>query len=159
MPVASKSSRFDRVRQLLEKAADGEASAFGGLALWSLPHDQWAATKLMGLPLIEAKAAAHCCCQSTSSAVDTGASALLLGLRGQQPFDGSQFPRLPWGRPAMAESDIAEIAEWIADGAPETDPETAIYTFPAADWHTETATVEIAEEGYSDVAKAYAASA
>jgi len=33
MPVASKSTRFDRVRQLLEKAADGEASAFGGLAL------------------------------------------------------------------------------------------------------------------------------
>ena len=110
----------------------------------------------MGLALIETKAVAHCCCKTTAPATDNSSSALLKGLRGQQPFDGSQFPRLPWGRPALSESDIAEIAEWIADGAPETDPESAIYTFPAADWHTDTATMEIAEEGYSDVAKAYA---
>jgi tyrosinase len=156
MPVATVSSRFDRVRQLLEKAADGQASAFGGLALWSLPHDQWATAKLLGLALIETKAAAHCCCKTTQSGADTGTSALLLGLRGQQPFDGTQFPRLPWGRPTMTEGDIAEIAEWIAEGAPETDPETTVYTFPAGDWHTDTATIEIAEEGCSDVARAYA---
>ena len=93
--------------------AGGEAAAFGGIALWSLPHDQFIAAKLMGLQLIDTKKAGHSCCHSTASAVDTSGSALLLGLRGHQPFDGSQFPRLPWGRPAMAESEIAEIADFF----------------------------------------------
>ena len=148
-------SRFDHIRKSLENAAGGEAAAFGGIALWSLPHDQFIAAKLMGLQLIDTKKAAHSCCKSTAS-VDTNRSALLLGLRGEQPFDGSQFPQLPWGRPAMTKSEIAEIAEWIADGAPETGPETAVYTFPEQDWKTDLARVEVAPEGYSDVADAYA---
>ena len=100
MAIATKLSRFDRVRQLLEESAGGEASAFAGLALWFLPHDQWSVARLLGLPLLEVKAAAHCCCK-TAPAADASGSALLRGLHGQQPFDGSQFPRLPWGRPAI----------------------------------------------------------
>jgi tyrosinase len=156
MPLASTSSRFDRVRSLLEKAAGGHDSAFGGSALWALPHDQLVGAKLMGLPLIVTKKAAHSCCKSAGSSVDASGSALLLGLRGQRPFDGLQFPRLPWGRPAMAENEIAEIAEWIAEGAPENDPETAVYTFPAEGWHTNSEKVEVATGSYSDVAEAYA---
>jgi tyrosinase len=141
---------------MLEDAAGGEASAFAGVALWTLPRDQWSAARLLGLPLIETKAAAHSCCKSTAPAADAGASTLLKGLRGQQPFDGSQFPRLPWGRPAMSDAEIAEIADWIAEGAPETDPEKAAYRIQATDWQTDTAKIEIAEASYSDVAEAYA---
>jgi hypothetical protein len=156
MSVAGKTSRFTQVRELLEKAAGGDAAAFGGVALWNLPYDQLIAAKLMGLPLIEAKKAAHSCCKSGASNADASGSALLLGLRGQQPFDGSQFPRLPWGRAAMAESEIAEIEEWIADGAPESDPETVVYTFAKDDWKTDTAKMEVAVESYGDVTEAYA---
>ena len=156
MPAASEMSRFDHIRKSLESAAGGEAAAFGGIALWSLPHDQFIAAKLMGLQFIDTKKAALSCCKSTASVPHTNRSALLLGLRGEQPFDGSQFPQLPWGRPAMAESEIAEIAEWIAEGAPETDPETATYTFPTDDWTADSSRVEVAPEGYSDVAEAYA---
>lgn len=46
-------------------------------------------------------------------------SALIQGLKGHAPFDGSVFPRLLWGstRPATA-SEISLIADWIDDGCP-----------------------------------------
>jgi len=48
-------------------------------------------------------------------------SGLIQGLKGQFPFDGSQFPRLPWGGTAVAPSDIQIISSWIDDGCPATD--------------------------------------
>src|ERR1700745_2119419 len=139
MAVVEASSRFERVRDLLKKAADGQRAAFGDVELWSLPYDQFIAQRLMELPLIVTRKGGHSSCKS--SAPDPGSSALLLGLRGQQTFDGAQFPRLPWGRPAMADGEIAEIAEWISMGAPEKDSETAVYTFPEDEWKTESAKV------------------
>jgi tyrosinase len=47
------------------------------------------------------------------------ASALVKGLRGEYPFDGSRFPRLPWGGRPVAEDDVRFIEEWIDDGCPE----------------------------------------
>ena len=44
---------------------------------------------------------------------------LVRGLRGQFPFDGTQFPPLPWGGTRVAEGDIVFIAAWIADGCPD----------------------------------------
>lgn len=156
MSVAANVSRFDRVRSLLENAAAGAAQAFGGLELWSMSRDQLIAAKLMGLPLIELKKSAHSCCHSASAASDSGGSALLNGLRGVGPFDGSQFPRLPWGRPPMGESEIAEIAEWIADGVPASDAGEVIYSLPASAWEAETTRVEISQEAVSDLTGAYA---
>jgi len=49
---------------------------------------------------------------------------LIKGLKGQPPFDGSQFPRLPWGGKPVAFDDIAFIEQWIDDGCPETDAPT-----------------------------------
>lgn len=49
------------------------------------------------------------------------ASGLIKGLRGQYPFDGSQFPRLPWGGAPVAAGDIQFISDWIDAGCPGTD--------------------------------------
>jgi tyrosinase len=154
MTVTTKGSRFDRVRSLLEHAAAGAAPSFGGLELWSMSRDQFVTAKLLGLPLVALRKPAHSCCGSSSSVTDGGGSALLDGLRGEGPFDGSQFPRLPWGRPPMAESEVREIAEWIADGAPASDSGDAVYRFSPGTWHTDM--VEISQEAVSDLTAAYA---
>jgi len=52
---------------------------------------------------------------SAGGAADAG---LIRGLRGLYPFDGTQFPPLPWGSKRVGEADIAYIAQWIADGCP-----------------------------------------
>ena len=94
MTAVTQLSRFDQVRSALEKAASGNPQAFGGMELWSMSRDQMVASSLMGLPLIEVKKPVHSCCKSSATAPDSNGSALLNGLRGQVPFDGSQFPRL-----------------------------------------------------------------
>jgi tyrosinase len=53
------------------------------------------------------------------------ASGLIKGLKGEFPFDGGEFPRLPWGGTAVASSDILFIQAWIDDGCPATDAEAA----------------------------------
>ncbi len=52
------------------------------------------------------------------------ASGLVRGLKGESPFDGSQFPRLPWGGQPVAAADIRFIESWIDDGCPGTDERT-----------------------------------
>lgn len=49
------------------------------------------------------------------------ASGLIKGLKGEAPFDGSQFPRLPWGGKPVAAADIQFIEQWIDDGCPADD--------------------------------------
>lgn len=49
------------------------------------------------------------------------ASGLVKGLKGEAPFDGNPFPRLPWGGRALAAQDIALVEQWIDDGCPEQD--------------------------------------
>lgn len=84
-------------------------------------------------------AAAKSCCHAdaapisaTASSVSSGAapatspgrgaaSGLVKGLKGQFPFDGSQFPPLPWGGKTVSGDDIAFISQWIDDGCPVTD--------------------------------------
>lgn len=51
-------------------------------------------------------------------------SGLVQGLKGQWPFDGTQFPRLPWGGSEVSPSDILFLSDWIDDGTPETDAPT-----------------------------------
>ncbi|HEV2802896.1 MAG TPA: tyrosinase family protein [Pyrinomonadaceae bacterium] len=76
-----------------------------------------------------------CCGSSASASASTGdvtpgkarspgrgaASGLIKGLKGQYPFDGTQFPRLPWGGSAVKPSDIHFIQDWIDDNCPATD--------------------------------------
>ncbi len=50
---------------------------------------------------------------------DSAHSNVVLALRGQAPFDGSTFPRMPPQGPYLPDADIATIAAWIDQGAPE----------------------------------------
>jgi hypothetical protein len=51
---------------------------------------------------------------------NSGASNLILALRGQAPFDGSEFERMPMdGPPFLTDEQIAPIAAWIDAGCPE----------------------------------------
>ena len=46
-------------------------------------------------------------------------------MRGQPPFDGTQFPRLPWGGRVVGEEEISFISDWIDDGCPAGDHQTS----------------------------------
>lgn len=49
-------------------------------------------------------------------------SGIIIGLRGQSPFDGTIFPRLLWSAAReVTESEITFIAQWIDDGCPTDD--------------------------------------
>jgi tyrosinase len=79
----------------------------------------------------EAAAPEHPCCGPADSAGAPhtakrsrgrgAASGLIKGLKGEFPFDGTQFPRLPWGGKQVSGSDILFIEGWIDDGCPATD--------------------------------------
>ena len=75
----------------------------------------------------------------------TGAdrSGLIQGLRGEPPFDGSRFPRLPWGGRPVPDEGINLIAEWINDGCPRTDADLASFDLAG------TTPVTIAPEEFS----------
>ena len=79
-------------------------------------------------PARPAAAGGSCCgsqCETSSLGVDHGRGArsgLIKGLKGEYPFDGSQFPALMWGGGSRVPSEeIADIERWIDDGCPETD--------------------------------------
>jgi len=44
-------------------------------------------------------------------------SNIILALRGEAPFDGSEFPRMPAGGPYLDSDTITAIAAWITAGA------------------------------------------
>lgn len=145
-------SRFAAVQQLLEKSAEGDAAAYGGLAVWTFSRDKLLNTTLGGLPLVAPVAPKKSCCSGPS----VTASAILLGLRGEQPFDETQFPRLPWGHPPLPEHDIETIAQWIADGAPESDTQGELYQLSGRDWTRHTGMQEVQPAACADVAQAFA---
>ena len=77
----------------------------------------------------EGTAEHSCCGPSEAAAPDAlepshgrgAASGLIKGLKGQFPFDGTQFPSLPWGGTEVSSSNILFIESWIDDGCPATD--------------------------------------
>ncbi len=89
-------------------------AAGGNLAGLSL--DAFRASKLFDLPLIPA-VTTSCCGKSYAGERGAGSN-LIRGLRGETPFDGTQFPRLPWGGTVVADEDIDRIAAWIDEGCP-----------------------------------------
>jgi hypothetical protein len=50
---------------------------------------------------------------------DGANSNIILALRGQSPFDGSSFPRMPVGGPYLDDGTITAIEGWITAGAPQ----------------------------------------
>jgi len=125
-------TRHQRFQNILREAAGDSSSDYGGLGpFWELSLDQLLTATLYGVRLIapEEEPTRACCAQHTGGTRGTRAdrSGLINGLRGNPPFDGSRFPRLPWGGSAVAEPDVAMIAEWIDDGCPPSDRELAAF--------------------------------
>ncbi len=164
-------TRFERVREILDRAAGASAADYGGLGrFWHLPLSELAELRLQGVRLIAAKGGGHSCCHGAAAGAGAAAggsagsggshagatagtaepspgrgaaSGLIQGLRGQAPFDGSRFPRLPWGGAAVPEEQIRFISDWIDDGLPEAD--RVIASFPLVGDMTALAAAETVE--------------
>jgi tyrosinase len=145
-------TRWERVRQILDAAAGASTSDYGGVGRpWRLELPRLEAVEVYGVRMIAPPRAAPaaaakpggcgCGCATASSAGEEGgafppypgrgaASGLVKGLRGQAPYDGSVFPRLPWGGTAVADDDVQFISDWIDDGLPAGDHETVLPAEP-----------------------------
>jgi len=147
-PNAPQWTRYQRVKAILNAAAgDANPSYQGYGKFWELPLPQLLEVVIYGVrmiapakagpaakaPLFALAPAASCCHTPPASGQPAApaasgktpgrgaASGLIIGLRGQCPFDGTQFPRLPWDGKPVADADIQFIEDWIDDGCPETD--------------------------------------
>jgi tyrosinase len=117
-------SRYQRVQAILEAAADESTADYGGLGRFWKSYEKLLEGELHGVPIIAPAQVAP----NEPGLAGSGrgaASSLVRGLRGQPPFDGSRFPRLPWGGKPVSESDITFISDWIDDGCPRDDHEVA----------------------------------
>jgi tyrosinase len=122
-------SRYDKVKEILQAAGGGSAADYGGIGpFWKLPWERLLDSNLYGLPLIasESESTKSCCSIPRDAAPRSARSALIQGLRGESPFDGSRFPQIPWGGRPVPEADIQFIADWIDAGCPRTELEVAL---------------------------------
>jgi tyrosinase len=112
--------QYERVKAILTTAAGDSPADYAGLGRFGdLPADRFLTATLYGIPLIAPAEGVKSCCSPGGDAPQQSRSersGLITGLRGEAPFDGLRFPRLPWGGTAVSESDIAFIAEWIDGG-------------------------------------------
>jgi tyrosinase len=139
-------TRYERVLEILNLAAGESPADYGGHGrFWNLPLRQFLEVEIFGIRMIakmtEENSATCSCCQSSAQSPDKlpadetepahpglgAASGLIQGLRGEAPFDGSRFPRLPWGGETVAEQDIQFISDWIDDSCIEHDHEIGNY--------------------------------
>jgi tyrosinase len=150
MSQAATGTRWTRVQTLLRAAAAGSTSDYGDRPPWEMPLRELLAAAVYGVRMIAPEqahaappvaAGCGCGCAAPEDAAEaragTGerlprfpgrgaASGLVRGLRGQAPYDGSVFPRMPWGGRAVADDDIQLVSDWIDDGCPEADHETEL---------------------------------
>lgn len=119
-------NRYERVQQILDRAAAGSTVDYEGLGrFWHLPLPQLLELEIYGVRMIApSEAPAPSCCHSEAPAAAASRSArsgLIRGLRGQPPFDGTQYPPLPCGGQTVPEEEIGFISDWIDDGCPASD--------------------------------------
>lgn len=118
-------TRYERVKQILDQAAAGGATDYDGKGLfWHLPLPELLEVKIHGVRMIAPAAgpAPAPCCHGAATALNRSAtSGLIRGLRGEAPFDGTQYPPLPWGGRPVTADDITLIANWIDDDCPADD--------------------------------------
>lgn len=127
MPIReTRITRYDRIRKILNEAAAGSSANYGGAGrFWDHGAKRLKEAVIHGVSLIapEPEKVKSCCGHSAdrNDCTRGAASMLIRGLKGEAPFDGSQFPRLPWGGKAVSPEDIEFIGNWIDDGCPEDD--------------------------------------
>jgi tyrosinase len=112
-------SRYAQVKEILSASARGRAPSGGDAAprFWDESLEHFKEASIYGVRLI-APAQPESCCASGSRSARSG---LIKALRGEAPFDGRQFPPMPWGGTPVAAADIQFIADWIDDGCPADD--------------------------------------
>lgn len=114
-------TRHERFVEIMRAAAGDGAATYGGAKpFWELPIEELKDARLDGIPLIEPEGGG-CGCGCATSEGRGDSSALVKGLRGEAPFDGTRFPRLPWGGTPVSADDVEFIARWIDDGLPASD--------------------------------------
>jgi tyrosinase len=137
-PFTASPSRHQRFRAIMDAAAGASSANYlNHPRFWNLPLAELRDFELYGIAMMRtnggpsrATDSNSCCHAGTAPAAQPAAPAgaadagLVRGLRGQFPFDGTQFPPLPWGGTRIAEPDIAFIAQWIADGCPAADQDS-----------------------------------
>lgn len=128
MADSAKTTRYEQVKDILDRAAGDGAVDYDGLGrFWHLPLSQLLEVKVYGVRMIASpEVAPSGCCHSDnadgeSSTTRSAKSGLVRGLRGEAPFDGTQYPPLPWGGQAVPDEEILFISEWIDDGCPPDD--------------------------------------
>ena len=130
MPDTSTITRYERVKEILDRAAAESSVDYDGLGrFWQLPLEQFLQVELYGVRMIAtAEATVHSCCHSADTGVKSRSarSGLIQGLRGDAPFDGTQFPPLRWGGQRVSEEEINFIAEWIDDDCSAGDRQTSL---------------------------------
>src|SRR5207237_3246657 len=135
MATATHPTRYERVREILDRTAGDSAADYGGIGrFWDLPLPRLLEVEVHGIRMIalaQEATVASCCAGHHAAQSPAGnpvavreppypgrgaTSGLIRGLRGQAPFDGSHFPRLPWGGSAVPEEEVRFISDWIDDG-------------------------------------------
>jgi tyrosinase len=115
-------TRYEQVQQILDRASAGSTADYDGKGQFWKQLSQLLEVEIYGVRMIApADAPAPSCCHAGAAgdaAVESRSarSGLIRGLRGQPPFDGTQYPRLPWGGQIVPEEEIDFIADWIDDG-------------------------------------------
>lgn len=126
-------NRYQRVREILNAAAGDSPSDYGGIGrFWDGGAGVLESASIHGVRMIAPKTPSPCCGHSGEPGQysRSSASGLIRGLKGEAPFDGGRFPRLPWGGKPVAEEDIDFIADWIDAGCPDSEQETAAACVP-----------------------------
>ena len=127
MADKKQSTRYQRVLKILDTAAAGGASDYDGKGLfWHLPLPKLLDVEIYGVRMIApVENASGSCCHQVETRSRGARSGLIIGLRGENPFDGTHYPRLPWGGQPVSDSDISFISEWIDAGCPAEDRQTS----------------------------------
>ncbi len=109
-PVETPPVFYPAVQAILEAAG-------GSQALWTLDRDAFVEAEFYGEKLVAPEQALTCCGQPLANPEPRSErSGLIKGLRGEAPFDGSQYPPLPWGGSRVASADVEHIARWLHEG-------------------------------------------
>lgn len=103
--------RFERVKQILDKAIQGQNIGAHGVFWRPLNLEAFKTKRVFGRQLVTLGNGAR--------------SNLVLALRGEAPFGAdigtseAIYPRMPAGFPPVSDDLIAFIEQWITDGCPD----------------------------------------
>nr|MDJ0951915.1 tyrosinase family protein [Alphaproteobacteria bacterium] len=129
MPSGKATTRYEQVKDILDEATGKIPADDGGQErVWELKLKDFKSARICGIAVLPgAPSKTQCGCAEgdapAAPAVQRASevSGLIMGLRGQAPFDGSCYPPLPWDGDRVSDDDIDFIADWIDDGCPEDD--------------------------------------